>query len=143
MSSDHVILYLYSYKIASQITRAGTTSPMTTVDRRYSDFTWLSNELATDYPGTIIPPLPDKQTVGRFNTEFVEARRRALERFLRRISSHPDLVQSPSFISFLEADEVSFGKTKEQSSLKKPKITTSALSWIDKTVQTLANGKVR
>eukprot|EP01040_Poterioochromonas_malhamensis_P001597 gene1597-1691_t len=131
-----------SYKVTSQITRSGVQAPATTVERRYSDFTWLSNEFLNEFPGAIIPALPDKQTVGRFNTEFVESRRRGLERFLKRVSVHPDLVQSPSFASFLEADEPTFLKLKEQSSQRKPKLTSSAFNWIDKTVQTIANGKL-
>jgi len=42
--------------------------------RRYSDFEWLFAELVTRYPGVIIPALPEKKAVGRFEPDFVEAR---------------------------------------------------------------------
>ena len=35
-----------------------------TVERRYSDFLWLREELAASFPGQIIPALPDKQILG-------------------------------------------------------------------------------
>jgi hypothetical protein len=66
------------YKVSSQITRSGLVSPPITMDRRYSDFDWLYNELTKEFPGAIIPPLPEKQTVGRFSSEFIESRRRSL-----------------------------------------------------------------
>lgn len=50
------------------------------VIRRYSDFVWLSDQLAKDVPGSIVPPLPEKAVVGRFSAEFVESRRRLLEK---------------------------------------------------------------
>jgi len=42
--------------------------------RRYSDFEWLFAELVTRYPGVIVPALPEKKAVGRFEPDFVEAR---------------------------------------------------------------------
>jgi hypothetical protein len=69
--------------------------------RRYGDFEWLSDQLANTYPGIIIPPVPEKQAVGRFSPDFVEQRRRGLERFLLKISMHPVLVESHHFITFL------------------------------------------
>ena len=70
--------------------------------RRYSDFEWLSSELVKQYPGTIVPPLPEKQAVGNLSNEFVESRRRALEKFLVRVAIHPDLGYSTFFVSFLQ-----------------------------------------
>jgi hypothetical protein len=51
--------------------------------------------------------------VGRFSPEFVETRRRALEKFLGRIGVHPLLRQSDNFRSFLEANEVGLTTVKE------------------------------
>ncbi len=114
-----------------------------TVDRRYNDFTWLSNELIKDYPGAIVPPLPEKLTLGRFSSEFVESRRRALERFLSRILLHPDLGNAACFVTFLQGDE-SFSRAKEESkSNNKQKLSsTSAMAWFEGTVNTLTVGKV-
>ena len=61
------------------------------VSRRYSDFTWLSDILNISIPGCIIPALPPKQQLGRFVNEFIQARRRGLERYLHRLAEHPDL----------------------------------------------------
>ena len=38
-----------------------------TVERRYSDFLWLRDELALEYPGIVIPALPEKQVLGHFS----------------------------------------------------------------------------
>lgn len=65
------------------------------VVRRFSDFVWLSEQLAVSCPGAIIPACPDKQSVGRFSPDFIEARRRAMESFLTRVAAHPQLVYSP------------------------------------------------
>ena len=35
-----------------------------TVDRRFSDFVWLREELGKTYPAIIIPSLPEKQVIG-------------------------------------------------------------------------------
>ena len=59
------------------------------VARRYRDFLWLFNQLHTNNPGVVVPPPPEKQAVGRFDTEFVESRRAALERMLNKTAAHP------------------------------------------------------
>lgn len=130
-----------SYKVTSQIIRNGILSPSVTVDRRYSDFSWFGDEITREFPGCIIPPLPEKQTVGRFSSEFVESRRRSLERFLRRVAAHPELGSAETLATFLQSDDSSFQKIKEQSSTKKPKLTSSAMAWFEGTVNSLATGK--
>lgn len=62
--------------------------------------------------GAIVPPVPEKQPVGRFNPAFVEARRRELERFLRRVAVHPELQDSTSLDTFLRAEDVMFAAAK-------------------------------
>ena len=61
------------------------------VVRRFSDFVWVRDCLAHEHKGYIIPPLPDKRVVGRFDPEVVAARQRQLERFLTRVGRHPAL----------------------------------------------------
>ena len=56
------------------------------VIRRYSDFLWLHDILATDYPYAIIPPMPEKNQMNRFEIDFVESRRAALQSFLCEIA---------------------------------------------------------
>lgn len=113
------------------------------VDRRYSDFAWLVGQLASQHPGVIIPPIPEKQAVGRFSAEFVESRRRALEKFLVRVLGHAELGRSHWLVLFLQANEDALNRAKDEAKAAKPKITTaSAMAWFDSTVNTLANGKV-
>ncbi|CAG8495443.1 13261_t:CDS:2 [Acaulospora colombiana] len=52
-----------------------------TVERRYSQFEWLYNLLVSKFGCFVLPKLPEKQYSGRFNEEFIEKRRRALERY--------------------------------------------------------------
>ena len=80
--------------------------------RRYSDFLWLYERLHLERAGAIVPPLPEKQPVGRFNQAFVEDRRRQLERFLRRVAVHPELADAKCVETFLKADDVTFQAAK-------------------------------
>lgn len=84
------------------------TQAFSAVLRRYSDFLWLYERLQVERAGAIVPPLPEKQPVGRFNPSFVEARRRELERFLRRAAVHPELQDCVSLDAFLRADDATF-----------------------------------
>ena len=82
--------------------------------RRYSDFLWLYERLHMERAGAIIPPIPEKQPVGRFSPAFVEDRRVHLERFLRRVAVHPELQDSKCLDAFLRADDVTFQAQKAQ-----------------------------
>ncbi|KAJ1895340.1 Vacuolar protein sorting-associated protein vps5 [Kickxella alabastrina] len=75
------------------------------VRRRYRDFDWLAQELVARHPGIIVPAIPEKQSMGRFEDEFVEARRAGLESCLMRISEHPVLWCDDVFRLFIEADD--------------------------------------
>jgi len=83
--------------------------------RRFKDFVWLREKLVESHKGNLVPPLPEKQIINRFNAEFIEHRRRELERFLLRIASHPVLVESRVLQNFLESESLNTNK-KEQSS---------------------------
>jgi sorting nexin-1/2 len=67
----------------------------------------LHDRLAEKYKGIFIPPLPEKNAVEkfRFSKEFIELRRQALDLFVNRIASHPELKQSGDLKIFLQADE--------------------------------------
>ncbi|EGG16283.1 Phox domain-containing protein [Cavenderia fasciculata] len=73
--------------------------------RRYSDFLWLRNVLKDTRRGVIIPPLPEKAIINKFNKEFIEQRRRELEKFLNRIAESESLVHSSEFTVFLTGDD--------------------------------------
>lgn len=113
------------------------------MERRYSDFSWLVGELGAQFPGIIVPPLPEKQAVGRFSAEFVESRRRSLEKFLVRVMAHPELGLSPLMVTFLQASDDALSRAKDEAKASKPKLSSTAKAWFEGTVNTLANGKVR
>lgn len=81
--------------------------------RRYSDFLWLYERLHNDRPGAIVPAIPEKQPVGRFNAAFVEDRRIQLEKFVRRAAVHPELQDCACLQTFLRADDVTFQAAKQ------------------------------
>ena len=68
--------------------------------KRYSDFEALRAQLTAQWPGVVIPLLPEKHSateihgylVNRFSAEFVEQRRRMLEDFCNQALAHPILV---------------------------------------------------
>lgn len=74
------------------------------VSRRYRDFLWLYNQLHNNSPGIVVPPPPEKQVVGRFDVNFVESRRAALERMLNKAAAHPILQHDGDLKLFLESD---------------------------------------
>jgi sorting nexin-1/2 len=90
--------------------RTRTTSPHyrkseISVLRRFSDFLWLFDALTLNNPGVIVPPMPDKQPWGRFQDQFIETRRQALQRCLTKVTSHPVLQLDPDLRLFLESDQ--------------------------------------
>jgi sorting nexin-1/2 len=78
--------------------------PEFAVSRRYRDFLWLYNSLHSNNPGVVVPPPPEKQAVGRFDSNFVESRRSALERMLNKTAAHPILQHDADLKLFLESD---------------------------------------
>ncbi|PPQ96270.1 hypothetical protein CVT26_005657 [Gymnopilus dilepis] len=86
-----------------------TTSPLYqksafSVLRRYSDFLWLYETLSNNNPGVVVPPVPEKNTFGRFDDQFVRQRRLALEKCIQKIANHPVLMKDPDLKLFLESD---------------------------------------
>lgn len=75
------------------------------VRRRFRDVVNLSDRLAEAYRGFFIPPRPDKNVVESQvmqKQEFVEQRRVALEKYLRRLAAHPVIRKSDEFKLFLQ-----------------------------------------
>lgn len=92
--------------------------------RRYSDFLWLYEKLHQEKAGAIVPPLPEKQPVGRFSAAFIEDRRVNLERFLRRVAVHPELQDAKCLNTFLRADDATFHAAKH-SNWEQPSVAAS------------------
>jgi len=78
------------------------------VFRRYSDFVWLRESLARQFPGMFICPLPPKKMFGNFGDDFVEERRVDLERFLNRIEDVEPFPDNNSYMMFLSRPEATF-----------------------------------
>ncbi|CAA7032332.1 unnamed protein product [Microthlaspi erraticum] len=75
------------------------------VRRRFRDVVTLADRLAESYRGFCIPPRPDKSVVESQvmqKQEFVEQRRVALEKYLRRLSAHPVIRNSDELKVFLQ-----------------------------------------
>ncbi|KAF9925842.1 hypothetical protein BGZ67_008418 [Mortierella alpina] len=88
-----------------QVTSTFTQGVSVTVERRYSQFEWLYERLLNKFGALVFPLLPEKQYAGRFSEEFIERRRRALERFLNRLVRHPVLRYSDLLTHFLSCSD--------------------------------------
>lgn len=98
-----------SYKVISSIGDKGDLGRREVI-RRFRDFTWVRNCLRKKFCGIIVPPLPPRSVVEKYKMtpEFVEDRKRALERFLFNVLSHPVLRTSSELELFLQASESEF-----------------------------------
>ncbi|KAF2769930.1 vacuolar protein sorting-associated protein Vps5 [Teratosphaeria nubilosa] len=92
------------YSVITRTTSKAYNQASFTVTRRYRDFLWLYERLHDNNPGLIVPPPPEKQAVGRFNADFVESRRQALERMLNKTAFHPVLQHDADLKTFLESE---------------------------------------
>ncbi|CAJ2653466.1 unnamed protein product [Trifolium pratense] len=75
------------------------------VRRRFREVVTLSERLSEAYRGYVIPVRPEKSSVERKvmqKEEFVEQRRVALEKYLRKLVSHPVIGKSEELRLFLE-----------------------------------------
>jgi len=116
LTSSHIVYLVktkvrgheYRYRVprakSAQTTSKAYRQPEFAVSRRYRDFLWLYNSLHENNPGIVVPPPPEKQAVGRFDTGFVESRRAALERMLNKTAAHPTLQHDGDLKIFLESE---------------------------------------
>ncbi|KAI5795710.1 Vps5 C terminal like-domain-containing protein [Geopyxis carbonaria] len=102
LTSAHTV-----YQVRTRTTSKAFRVPEFSVTRRYRDFLWLYDVLNSNNPGVVVPPPPEKQAVGRFDENFVETRRAALERMVNRICQHPILLQDNDLKLFLESESLS------------------------------------
>lgn len=99
LTSSHIV-----YSVRTRTTSKGYKQPEFEVKRRYRDFLWLYNTMHGNNPGVVVPPPPEKQALNRFETNFVESRRQALEKMLNKIAGHPTLQHDPDLKLFLESE---------------------------------------
>lgn len=99
-----------TYRVLTKTTRSDYDSSEFSVRRRYQDFLWLRGRLEETHPTFIVHPLPEKFVmkgmVERFNDDFIETRRKALQRFLERVGQHPVLTHSSHLLLFLTAQDL-------------------------------------
>lgn len=99
LTSSHIV-----YSVRTRTTSRAYRQPEFEVKRRYRDFLWLYNTLHANNPGYVVPPPPEKQAVGRFDSSFVEGRRAALEKMLNKVAAHPTLQHDADLKLFLESE---------------------------------------
>ncbi|KAI1099812.1 Vps5-domain-containing protein [Jackrogersella minutella] len=99
LTSSHIV-----YSVRTKTTSKGYKQPEFEVKRRYRDFLWLYNTMHGNNPGVVVPPPPEKQALNRFESNFVESRRAALEKMLNKIAAHPTLQHDPDLKLFLESE---------------------------------------
>ncbi|PWW75339.1 Vps5-domain-containing protein, partial [Tuber magnatum] len=102
LTSAHTV-----YQVRTKTTSKAYRNSEFTVSRRYRDFLWLYQALINNNPGVVVPPPPEKQAVGRFDDNFVESRRAALERMLNKTAAHPILQHDADLKLFLESEALS------------------------------------
>nr|XP_023660236.1 sorting nexin-33-like isoform X1 [Paramormyrops kingsleyae] len=88
--------------ISYRITPSHTGRP---VYRRYKQFDWLYTRLLQKFTIISLPHLPEKQTTGRFEDNFIEKRQRRLALWMDHMTSHPVLSQYEGFQHFLLCTE--------------------------------------
>ncbi|KAI0434586.1 vacuolar sorting protein [Xylaria sp. FL1042] len=99
LTSSHIV-----YSVRTRTTSKGYKQPEFEVKRRYRDFLWLYNTMHGNNPGVVVPPPPEKQALNRFESNFVESRRAALEKMLNKIAAHPTLQHDSDLKLFLESE---------------------------------------
>jgi sorting nexin-1/2 len=107
-----VVKSFISYKVNTETSLPGFDAKQFSVIRRYSDFEWMRGVLMAELPGVIVPPLPGKQVLNSFSPEFIESRRRALERFMGRCAEHPFIRGHSTFTMFISADDQRLAQAK-------------------------------
>ncbi len=131
-----------TYKVNTSTDRQDFHYGQFSVIRRYRDFLWLHDCLGEEFPGIINPPLPERRNgmINRFEPEFIERRRKDLERYLSRVASHEELSSSNYFMTFLQADDAALAEKKEEDKKLKAQITKEGsqgvnfAKWIDEAI---------
>jgi len=97
------------YKVTCKTNLEQYSSSEIIVNRRFNHFVWLHIQLQEQYPCYFIPALPDKSGIdpyfNRFDAEFIERRRWALQQFLFRLVNHPIIRTSKPLQIFIEGNE--------------------------------------
>ncbi|KDQ61732.1 hypothetical protein JAAARDRAFT_123601, partial [Jaapia argillacea MUCL 33604] len=92
------------YTVTTRTTSPLFPKPTFSVLRRYSDFLWLYSQLSANNPGVVVPPVPEKNPFGRFDSQFVQTRRVQLEKCINKMANHAVLGKDGDLRCFLESD---------------------------------------
>lgn len=85
------------------------------VNRRYSDFIWLRENLMKLYPGIYCPPIPDKKAgPARLEDKFIEKRRLFLTQFINDLAKIEIFKSSEVLIDFLSVTNRDRFETKKE-----------------------------
>ncbi|KAG2447746.1 hypothetical protein HYH02_007204 [Chlamydomonas schloesseri] len=145
---DGVAAYV-SYKVRTKTTHPSYAAPFNEVIRRFRDFAWLHDKLVEKNKGVIVPPLPEKSAVQKYqmSTDFIDQRRRALQVFVNRVASHPVLKDSRELNTFLQANEeawmLEIAKWQAETSAQHRPVNTAAqwLKSLQHSAQSLVSGR--
>mmetsp|Transcript_21494 Transcript_21494/g.59509 ORF Transcript_21494/g.59509 Transcript_21494/m.59509 type:complete len:451 (+) Transcript_21494:211-1563(+) len=124
-----------TFKIRTTTSHPAYTQPVSEVVRRFSHFSWLHQKLTEKNKGCIVPALPEKSAVQKFqmSLDFIEQRRRALQVFLTKVASHPVLKDSKELQLFLESNDqdwtLEMARWQAESSAGKAPAVNGALQW--------------
>ena len=66
-------------------------------ERRFNEFFKLAEVIDKRWPGIPIPQLPPKKAIGNKDIKFINERRYYLERFLKKLSVFPFIINSKEF----------------------------------------------
>ncbi|KAF7816527.1 sorting nexin 2B-like [Senna tora] len=97
--------YTYLLTTRTNLPEYGGPGSEFSVRRRFRDVVTLSDRLSESFRGYFIPIRPDKSSVESQvmqKQEFVEQRRVALEKYLRKLAAHPAIRTSEELKVFLE-----------------------------------------
>ena len=133
-----LLFVVFRYSVNTSTNSSLFSTSQCSCTRRYSDFEWLHDELKRHHAGSIIPPLPDKQTVGRFTPEFIESRRRGIEKFMSRVTSHSILKNASCVASFLQLDDHGFSQFKSQCKQERAATSGSVTDWFGDKLNTMS-----
>jgi hypothetical protein len=115
-----------TYKVTTTPTSASSLAVAASVVRRYNDFVWLRARLVAAMPHVLVPPLPDKQVMGRFHGDFIQARRRGLAQFMQRVALHRELSVVDATTHFLHHDDAAFAAAKRNAEREEAQFAASA-----------------
>lgn len=92
------------------------------ITRRYSEFHELHQKLRSKYPSVRNLDFPRRRVVMKLQSDFLQKRRQALEKYLRELLLLPDVCRSRDLRAFLSQSVISPGGTDDPANDKKDMI---------------------